>query len=54
MILQDLQELLDMSSSFHPGVSGHDSCEEEQFDMDIPLASVPEHISCSKCLEMNS
>ena len=54
MILQDLQELLDMSSSFHPGASDHDSCEEEQFDMDIPPASVPEHISCSKCLEMKS
>ena len=26
--------------------------EEEQFDKDMLLASVPEHTSCSKCLEM--
>ena len=54
MILQDLHKLLDMSSSFHPGASDHDSSEEEQFDMDMPPASVPEHTSCSKCLEMKS
>ena len=32
------------SSFFHPGASDHDSCEGEQFDIDMPPASVAEQI----------